>query len=173
MDPITALISGIIGLCVGGGGMIVYNKAGFNKNQQEAERILKDAESEAQAKLKQAVLDGKTQAHDLKIEAEKDIKERRQEVQNLENKLLRREDNLNFRDEALNQKERQITEKMQKVTDKLSSLENKEKKLQEQIDNQIVVLEGVAKMSQQDARKELFSVVEKKMEHETIAYIKD
>ncbi len=72
-----------------------------------------------------------------------------------------------------NQKERQITEKMQKVTDKLSSLENKEKKLQEQIDNQIVVLEGVAKMSQQDARKELFSVVEKKMEHETIAYIKD
>ena len=83
MDPITALISGIIGLAVGGGGMVVYNKAGFNKNQQEAERILKDAESEAQAKLKQAVLDGKTQAHDLKIEAEKDIKERRQEIQNL------------------------------------------------------------------------------------------
>ena len=39
MDPITALISGIIGLALGGGGMVVYNKAGFNKNQQEAERI--------------------------------------------------------------------------------------------------------------------------------------
>ena len=79
---------------------------------------------------------------------EKDIKERRQEIQNLENKLLRREDNLNFRDEALNQKERQITEKMQKVTDKLSSLETKEKKLQALLvgfDNLEKVLIPVAK----------------------------
>ena len=35
------------------------------------------------------------------------------------------------------------------------------------------MLENVAKMSSQDAKAELFSVVEKKMEHETIAYIKD
>ena len=92
---------------------------------------------------------------------------------NFENKLIRREDSLNFREEALMQKERQMNDKMQKVADKLSSLDAKEKKLQEQIDQQIVVLEGVAKMSSQDAKKELFAVVEKKMEHETIAYIKD
>ena len=100
-------LSGIAGVVIGIIIMVGYSKAGLNKDQQEAQRILKDAEAEAQAKLKQAVLDGKTQAHDLKIEAEKEIKERKQEVNNLENKLLRREDNLNFRDEALNQKERQ------------------------------------------------------------------
>lgn len=153
--------------------MVGYSRAGLNKNQQKAEQILKEAEIEADAKVKQAVLDGKTQVHELRIEAEKEIKERKQESMQFENKLLRREDNLNFRDEALSQKERQISDKLQKVTEKLSSLDEKEKKLQKQIDQQIVVLEGVAKMSSQDAQKELFAKVEKKMEHETVAYIKD
>ncbi len=173
MSPLVISLSVIAGLAIGVIIMIAYSKAGLNKSQQEAERILKEADAESKARVKQAVLDGKTQAHDLKVEAEKDIKERKQEAMNLENKLLRREDNLNFRDEALNQKERQINDKMQKVTDRLSSLDKKEKVLQEQIDKQITVLEDVAKMSSQDAKDELFAVVEKQMEHETIAYIKD
>lgn len=172
-DILMISISCLGGLAVGVGGMVAYSKAGLNKNQQNAERILKDAENEAQAKIKQAVLDGKTQAHDLRVEAEKEIKDRKQEATNLENKLLRREDNLKFRDEALNQKEHQINEKLQKVTDKLSSLDEKEKVLQEQIDKQIEVLEDVAKMSSQDAKQELFAKVEKKMQRETVAYIKD
>nr|WP_304968646.1 ribonuclease Y [uncultured Dubosiella sp.] len=166
-------LSGIAGIVLGVLIMVGYSRAGLNKNQQKAEQILKEAEIEADAKVKQAVLDGKTQVHELRIEAEKEIKERKQESMQFENKLLRREDNLNFRDEALSQKERQISDKLQKVTEKLSSLDEKEKKLQKQIDQQIVELEGVAKMSSQDAQKELFAKVEKKMEHETVAYIKD
>ena len=173
MDVLWIVLSGVAGLAIGSGCMVGLSKAGLNKNQQNAERILKDAENEAQARIKQAVLDGKTQAHDLRVEAEKEIKDRRQEATNLENKLLRREDNLNFREEALGQKEHHIDEKMQKVTDKLASLDEKEKVLQEQIDKQIDVLEGVAKMSSQDAKKELFAKVEKKMQRETVAYIKD
>ena len=166
-------LSLIAGLAFGIVIMFLVSKAGLNKDQQKAEKILRDAQMDADAKIKQAVLDGKTQAHELRVEAEKEIKEKKQEAMNFENKLIRREDSLNFREEALMQKERQMNDKMQKVADKLSSLDAKEKKLQEQIDQQIVVMEGVAKMSSQDAKKELFAVVEKKMEHETIAYIKD
>ena len=166
-------LSLIAGLAFGIVIMFLVSKAGLNKDQQKAEKILRDAQMDADAKIKQAVLDGKTQAHELRVEAEKEIKEKKQEAMNFENKLIRIEDSLNFREEALMQKERQMNDKMQKVADKLSSLDAKEKKLQEQIDQQIVVLEGVAKMSSQDAKKELFAVVEKKMEHETIAYIKD
>ena len=166
-------LSLIAGLAFGIVIMFLVSKAGLNKDQQKAEKILRDAQMDADAKIKQAVLDGKTQAHELRVEAEKEIKEKKQGAMNFENKLIRREDSLNFREEALMQKERQMNDKMQKVADKLSSLDAKEKKLQEQIDQQIVVLEGVAKMSSQDAKKELFAVVEKKMEHETIAYIKD
>ncbi|WP_289221418.1 Rnase Y domain-containing protein, partial [Faecalibaculum rodentium] len=170
---LTALASVVVGLAIGVLVMRGVSKAGLNKDQQKAEQILKNAESQAEARIKQAVLDGKTQAHDLKVEAEKEIKERRQEVSEQETKLLRREDSLNFRDQALGQKERQVQDKLQKVTDRLASLDEQERRLQEQIDKQIVVLEGVAKMSSQDARKELFAAVEKQMEHETVAYIKD
>lgn len=172
-NVVIIFLSLIAGLAIGILFMYLISKAGLNKDQQKAEKILRDAQIEADAKIKQAVLDGKTQAHELRVEAEKELKEKKQEAMNFENKLIRKEDNLNFRDEALTQKERQLNDKMQKVADKLSSLDAKEKKLQEQIDQQIDVLEGVAKMSSQDAKKELFSIVEKKMEHETIAYIKD
>ena len=162
MDVLWIVLSGVAGLAIGSGCMVGLSKAGLNKNQQKAEQILKEAQNEAESRVKQAVLDGKTQAHDLRVEAEKEIKERKQESMELENKLLRREDNLNFRDEALNQKERQINEKMKSVADKLSSLDEKEKKLQEEIDKQVVVLESVAKMSSQAAKEELFAIVEKK-----------
>jgi len=156
MNPIFIIsLSGIAGIAVGVLVMMGISRAGLNKNEQKAEQLLKEAQIEADAKIKQAVLEGKTQAHDLRIVAEKEIKDRKQETMQFENKLLRREDNLNFRDEALTQKEKQISDKLQKANDKLASLDAKEKKLQEQIDKQILVLEGVAKMSSQDAQKEL------------------
>lgn len=105
---LTALASVVVGLAIGVLVMRGVSKAGLNKDQQKAEQILKNAENQAEARIKQAVLDGKTQAHDLKVEAEKEIKERRQEVSEQETKLLRREDSLNFRDQALGQKERQV-----------------------------------------------------------------
>lgn len=173
MDFLWIALSGIVGLGLGIGMMIMYTKAGLNKDQQKAEQILSKAESDADAKVKQALLDGKTQVHELKVQAEKEIKERKQEVSVLENKLLRREDNLNFRDEALTQKERDISHQLKKANDKLAVLDQKEKQLQAEIDRQIDVLEGVARMTSADAKAELFSIVEKQMEHETMAYIKE
>ena len=146
------ILSGIAGLVIGIIFMVGYSKAGLNKNQQLAEQIIKDAENEAEAKVKQAVLDGKTQAHDIRVEAEKEIKERKQEAMEFENKLLRREDNLNFRDEALTQKERQVNEKLQKATDKLSSLDAKEK-------SQEIIALAIERMSQQETQERTVSVV--------------
>ncbi len=167
------LLSVLAGLVCGIAIMVVISKAGLNKDKIKAEKILQEAAVEADSKIKQAVLDGKTQAHELKIAAEKEIKERKQEVSEMENKLLRREDNLNFRDEALTQKEQQIDLKNNQLTKKMSELDEKEKKLQEKIDIQVTELERIAAMSTTEAKKELFDIVEKRMENEVVAYIKD
>lgn len=167
------LLSVLAGLVCGITIMVVISKAGLNKDKIKAEKILQEAAVEADSKIKQAVLDGKTQAHELKIAAEKEIKERKQEVSEMENKLLRREDNLNFRDEALTQKEQQIDQKNNQLTKKMSELDEKEKKLQEKIDIQVTELERIAAMSTTEAKKELFDIVEKRMENEVVAYIKD
>lgn len=167
------LLSVLAGLVCGIAIMVVISKAGLNKDKIKAEKILQEAAVEADSKIKQAVLDGKTQAHELKIAAEKEIKERKQEVSEMENKLLRREDNLNFRDETLTQKEQQIDLKNNQLTKKMSELDEKEKKLQEKIDIQVTELERIAAMSTTEAKKELFEIVKKRMENEVVAYIKD
>ena len=123
--------------------------------------------------VRQAVLDGRTQAYELKLAAEKEVKERKQELQDKENKLTRREDNLNFRDETLTAKEKQIENKNSQITDKLNVLEKMESQLQAKIDNQIVELERIASMSADDAKKELMDAVEKKMDKEVSVYIRE
>lgn len=171
--PITLLLSGMIGLVLGIIVMVIRSRAGLNRDQQKAEDILKEAKSKADNTLKQAILDGRTQTHEMKLAAEKEIKERKQEVSEMENKLLRREDNLNFRDETLTTKEQQIDQKNSQLTKKMSELDEMEKKLQEKIDIQVTELERVAAMSTNEAKKELFDIVEKRMENEVVAYIKE
>ena len=112
MELLFILLSGVVGLVIGILVMFGISKAGLNKDQQKAAQILEQADIQADAKVKQAILDGRTQVHELKIEAEKEIKERRQEITEMENKLLRREDNLNFRDETLAARKNRLTGKV-------------------------------------------------------------
>lgn len=174
MNSITLiLLSSVVGLLVGIVVMIAISKMGLSKNQHVAELVIKEAQNKAETIVKQAEIDGRTQTHEMKINAEKEIKTIKDELMEKENHLLRREDNLNFRDEALTQKEAQLEKKNVRLSEKLSMLDEKEKVLDAKIDVQVVELERIASMSSQQAKQELFEIVEKRMEKETLSYIKD
>ena len=166
-------IFGVVGIIIGVLIMVFASKAGLNRDKQKAQLILDDADVKAKNVVKQAVLDGKTQVYDLKLQAEKEIKDRKSELNDLENKLLRREDSLNYRDETINHKEKKLDEKLRKVDEKTSNLNKMEEELQSRIDGQIALLEHVSNMSEADAKKELMDVVEKKIQNEMSAYIRD
>lgn len=170
---IFSIVSGIGGVVVGCIMMMVLSRLGLNRDQQKAKLLLEEAAIKSENLTRQAILDGRTQAYELKLIAEKEVKERKQELQEQENKLMRREDNLNFRDETLTGKEKQMDEKNRQVSEKLTVLEKMESQLQAKVDNQIVELERIASMSAQEAKVELMDAVEKKMDKEVIAYIKD
>ena len=141
---IYSLLSGIAGLAIGIVIMIMLSKLGLNRDQQKARLIMEEAAIKSENMVRQAVLDGKTQVYELKLAAEKEIKDRRSEVSDIENKLSRREDTLNFRDEGLTHKEKQIEEKNKQLTEKYSVLERLEKELQGKIDGQLAELERIA-----------------------------
>ena len=172
-NTLIIFLSGLAGLAVGIIIMMIVSRAGLNRNQQKAALLLKEAESKADSVVKQAVLDGRTQAHELKIVAEKEIKERRQEITDMENKLLRREDNLNFRDETLTSKEKQIDLKNAQLADKMAMLDEKDKVLQAKIDGQVEELERIAAMTTSEAKEELLAITEKRMDKELVSYIKE
>ncbi|MBQ2657428.1 MAG: ribonuclease Y [Erysipelotrichaceae bacterium] len=152
--------------------LLAYSLMGKNA-KKEAQKVLDEANNQAKNTVKQAVLEGKTQVYDLKLQAEKEIKEKKSEILEQESKLQRREDSLNFRDENLTQKERKLDEKLRKAEDKAVQLDKMEQDLQSRIDGQIALLERVSNMSEEEARKELMDVVETKMVDEVAVYIRD
>ena len=99
------ILCGIVGILAGVIIMIIISRLGLNKNKEKASLILKEANIEAESIKRQAVLDGKNSAYELKLAAEKEIKKQRQELNDVENKLIRRESSLNFKEEKVQSKE--------------------------------------------------------------------
>ena len=167
------LISILLGLGIGAAIVFGINYVTGTNTKKQAQKILDEANNQAKNTVKQAVLDGKTQVYDLKLQAEKEIKERKSEISEQENKLQRREDSLNFRDENLTQKEKKLDEKVKRAEEKTAQLDRMEEELQSRIDGQIALLERVSNMSKEEARSELMEVVERKMQDEVAAYIRE
>lgn len=172
MDSIgIAILAVFVGIVVGVVIMIIVGKAGLDRARVEAKSILEESKSLAENEKRQANLDGKQQVYEMKLQAEKELKDQRNKIQQTEMKLQRREDNIGFREENLHEKEKKLEEQKKLAEDKLANLGKMEEELQSKIDSQIEVLEKVANMSQEDARKELMDAVEKKCEKEISAYL--
>jgi ribonuclease Y len=170
---IPSVIAGIVGLFIGIILTLLMNKIGLNRDKEKAKFILSDAETKAKNTLKQGVLDGKTQAYELKLQAEKEAKERQVVLDNAEKKLERREDSIKYKEDTIKNKEKQLDEKLKKVDIKNAVLEKMEEDLQQRIDAQLTVLEKSANMSVEDAKTEIMNILEKQMEIEKSAFIRE
>ena len=172
-DQVSPFVFAIVGVVIGFAIRVALGKMGIIKSEQKADLIMKEANLKAENLIKQGTLDGKSAAHEMKLAAEKEIKERKAEVVESENKLLRREDALNYRDKALTDKENQHEAKARQLNEKAEKLKQMEEELQAKIDIQINELERISSLSQAEAKEELFAAVEKRMANEVAAYIKD
>ena len=88
---IATILSYVLAVAVGVLIYFVYAKLNISKANVSAQKIIDDATSKADNLVKEAILDAKTQAYELKLEAEKEIKEQKQEITELENNLSERE----------------------------------------------------------------------------------
>ena len=172
-NTLVSVIAGIVGIIVGIFIMWILGKNGLDRNQTRSKYIIDEANSKAETIVRQANLDGKQQVYEMKLQAEKELKDQRAKVQQTENKLLRREDSLNFREQNLSVQEKKVTDKEKAADNKLANLSKMEDDLQKKIDQQMVVLEEAAKLSQEDAKAELMAAVEKKSEKEIATYLRE
>ena len=176
MDPVfITIICVIAGLAFGtGAGIVVGNKTGFKKGYQnrleigekaigsaekEAERIVAEAKKKGDAKYKEMVIEAKEDILKAKTEAERENKERRQEILRLENKALAKEETLekkieNFerKDELLNKKIRE-NEKLQEEIEQIKS-------------KQLEKLEEISGYTSESAKAELVAKIETEAKRE-------
>ncbi len=179
------LLAVIAGIVVGITIMTIASKSGLNRAKSEAETILDESKAKADNIIAQANLEGQQKILDMQAKTEKELKvetnkltQKENQLSQRENQLSRREDNLDRKENSLNSrednlisKEKKLEDKNRSVDEKLANISKMEKDLQDKINEQIVVLEKAANMTQEDARKVLMDAVEKKSEKEIAVYL--
>ena len=171
---VIALVVVLILGVVGGIFIAKFNAAtGVKKAKKEAENILKDADVKASQIVKSAQIEGRTVALEVKVAAEKEAKEKKDQILDLEKQIVSREQQIDVREMVLSQREDTLKQTAQQLDNKNKELDKKRQELQEKIDSIIVELEHVAQLSSEDAKKELFERVEAKSEHEIAAFLKE
>ena len=169
----TVILIAFIGFLIGIVLMIILSKIGYNRVKQEAVSLLENSKQQAETTIREAVLEGRTAVYELRLSAEKEIKERRNELAQYENRLDKREDNLNMRDKQLISGEQSLDAKTNNLNNKMIQLDKMEVDLQEKIDSKIVELEKISQLSAEQARDQIIDLVEKKMEHEVAVIVRD
>ena len=116
--------------------------------------------------MKNKILEAKEEAYRIKNENEKELRERRNELQRNERRLLQREETLDKKIDGIEQREQQLNQKIKEA-------ENTEASIKELYDKQLKELETISGLSMDEAREILLSSVERDARHDAAIMLRD
>lgn len=177
MDPITMIISILLGLIVGAVvGYFVrksFAEAKIAGAKGTAEQILEEAKRDAEATKKESLLEAKDDIHKLRTEAEQEIRERRNELQKQENRLLQKEENLDRKDESLDKRENMLEKKEDSLNERQQHIEEMESKVDEMVRKQQTELERISSLTREEAKQIILEKVENELSHDIAVTVKE
>lgn len=138
----------------------------LSKAEAESVSMLDDAKKQADSLKREAVLEAKDEVHKLRLEADKELRERRNEVQRLEKRTIQKE-------EAVDRKSEQLEKKEEALSKKVQELREKEVLAEELLAARRHELEKIASLTAEDAKNLLLDEVRNEMQHELSAMVKD
>ena len=153
--------------------MIIINKFKVNAAQKEADKIIRDAKKEAEKAKRDGILELKEESYKLKNQTDAEIKEKKKELNELNQRIETREKSLDKRDELLAQREKNLEKKDKDLEDKQKEIQEKDAKMESIIKEQIALLEKISGFSKEKARDLVMKKVEEEMNMEISMYLKD
>ena len=108
---VVVLVVAIIGVVAGFLARKYVGEAKIHSAEQAAENIVQDAQRQAEATQRETRVELKDEMHQLRAQAEAEMKERRQEVVQLENRLLSREEGLDDMQKDVARREQSVTDR--------------------------------------------------------------
>ncbi len=167
---IVAIIVGILALAIGllVGYILRKNIAEktIGSAETKAKNLVLDAENKAETIKKEMTLEAKEEIHKMRSDAERDVRERRGELQRQEKRLNQKEDYIDKKVENIEKKEESITNKENKLIEK-------GKELDKVIEKEMAELEKISGYSVEEAKEILLANTEKEIRHEASVMIKD
>jgi ribonuclease Y len=140
--------------------------------EEQALRIIKDADRDAETRKKEALLEAKEKAHEILTDAEKQARQERQQAQSHEQGLIRREAVVTERQSAIErvEKDLQVREKNVLVREKAADeAANRYKTLVAQQQHE---LERVASLTADEAKELLLKQIEGDARHDAANLLK-
>ncbi len=155
--PIVALLIGlIIGYIINA--QIVKSKIG--SATITADKIIKDANTDAKTIKKEAILEAKEEVHKLRTDFDKEVKERRNEIQRSESRIIQKEEYLDKKKETIERKLESLEQTGKNLTQKEQELQHEREKLKEKEATIVKELEKVASMTKDEAKALLIAEFE-------------
>lgn len=163
---VSAVVFGIIGFILGGLHRKRVAEAAIGSATEEATRIVNQAVQTAENKKRESILEAKDEIHALRAEADKDIKERRAEVQRQERRIIQKEESLDKKTENIEKKEETLTQKLKAADAKLEEVESLKR-------SQLDMLEKVSGYTKEQAKTVLLQALDEELTHEKAVKVLD
>ncbi|HHY98236.1 MAG TPA: ribonuclease Y [Firmicutes bacterium] len=131
-----------------------------------AKKIVEEAERAAEARIREATLEAKEESHKIRAELDREIRDRRIELQRIERRLLQKEEQLDRKSDAIEKKEESINRRSQE-------LDRSRQELDELLARQRAELERISGLSSEQARELLLKEIENEVRHEAAMMIRE
>ncbi len=133
---------------------------------EKAREIIDEALKTAETKKREALLEAKEESMRTKNELEKEVRERRSELQRYEKRVLSKEETLDRKTEALEKKESKLAAKeaeLDRLRERVEGLEGQ----------RVAELERISGLTSEQAKDYLLKTVEDEVKHETAMLVKE
>ena len=134
-------------------------EAKIGSAEAEAKRLVNDAIKSAEQRRKEVILEAKDEIFKMRSESDKELRDRRAEVQRQERRLNQKEENLDKKQEQFEQDEQKLQRKNEQLDAKLKEAEAIRARQSE-------VLEKIAECTRKQAREVLLAKVDSELSHE-------
>lgn len=141
-------------------------EAQIGSAEEEARRIITEAQEKSSAEKKESILEAKEEIHRMRQELDRDTKERRGEIARQERRIVQKEENLDKKLDSLEKKEQQLIKKEARLNESQAELDSMQEK-------ENAELERVAALSKEEARTILMAEVEEDLKHDKALRIKE
>jgi ribonuclease Y len=140
--------------------------------EEQARRLVKDAERDSESRRKEILLDAKEKAHDLVAEAERQARHERQQAHTLEQSLLRRDADLLSRQASVERLEKDLRSLELALADREQTVERSSAKYQQLVTAHQRELERVAGLTAEEAKELLIKQIENDARHDSANLLK-
>ncbi|MDR1181029.1 MAG: ribonuclease Y [Bacteroidales bacterium] len=173
MNNINILIA-LIAITVGiGVGILIAYTIIRKVISKKSERLLKEANEEAELIKKERILQAKEKFLQLKSEHEKTVVEKNKAISITENRLKQKEISHSQKQEALQRKQNEVNQLQQSLTAQLGTVKKKQVELDKSYKQIQAQLENISSLSVEEAKKELMESLKEKAQSDAVLLIKD